>query len=125
VTVVVPNVAAVPEFLATIAYEPLWPTTKSPVCVFVTERAGIVTVVKSLALPLFGAPPPDELAVLVTLGAAAAPTPTTSEIGWPMPDAAITVELVHVTAAPTAEQVQPVPVALTNVRPVGKLSIIV
>jgi hypothetical protein len=122
VIVVVPNVVAFPELLAVIVYVPFWPTTNEPVCDFAIASVGIVTVVASVALPVFGAPPPEELAVFVTLGTAEAATATTSVIDGPMLDALITLEFVHVTVAPASEHVQPVPVALTNVSPAGSVS---
>jgi len=81
VIVVVPKVVALPELVAVIVYVPFSPTTNEPVCDFAIASAGIVTVVASVALPVFGAPPPDEFAVLVTLGTAEVATATTSVIG--------------------------------------------
>jgi hypothetical protein len=125
VTVIVPEVAAVPLLLTTIEYEPVEPIVKLPVCVFTTASCGARTVVGSLEDGVFAAPPPDAPAVLVTLAGAFAATFTTSEIGFPVPATAILVVLVHVTTAPAAEQVQPVPVAALNVRPVGSVSLTV
>ena len=95
-TVVVPNVVALPVLLTAIVYVPLWPTTNEPVCDLVMARTGIVTVVTSVELPVLGAPPPDELTVLLTLGTADAATATVSVIELPMLVALMTVELVHV-----------------------------
>jgi hypothetical protein len=81
--------------------------------------------VVSLALPVFGAPPPEELAVLTTLGTADAATATTSEICCPMLLAPIAVELVQVTVAPLSAHDQPEPPALTYVSPAGRVSTIV
>jgi len=124
-TVVVPNVVALPVLLTAIVYEPLPPTTKFPTCDLAIASTGIVTVVTSVALPLFGAPPPDELAVLVTVGTADAATDTTTEIGFPMPDALIVVLLVHVIVPAALAHDQPVPPALTYVSPAGKVSTMV
>jgi hypothetical protein len=122
VTVIVPEVAAVPLLLTTIEYEPVEPIVKLPVCVFTTASCGASTVVGSLEDGVFAAPPPDAPAVLVTLAGAFAATFTTSEIGFPVPATAILVVLVHVTTAPAAEQVQPAPVAALKLKPVGSVS---
>jgi hypothetical protein len=122
VTVVVPNVVALPVLLAVTVYVPFCPTTNDPTCDFASASTGIVTVVASLALPVLGAPPPEDEAVLVTLGTADAATATTSTIGCPMLEALMTVELLQVTVGAALVHVQPVPVALTKVRPAGKVS---
>ncbi len=66
VTVIVPVVAAVPVLLTTIAYAPVAPTVKLPVCDFATASTGVSTVVGSLAVGEFVAPPPLAVAVLIT-----------------------------------------------------------
>ena len=65
------------------------------------------------------------LAVLVTLGMAAAPTLTVKIISGKLEFGANVAALVQVTRLPTALQVQSVPMALTNPKPAGKLSVTV
>src|SRR5262245_24115914 len=75
-------------------------------------------------LPVLVSPVVATVAVLVTLGTAAAPTLTVNVIVL-VALAASGPALVQVTTWPTAEQGQPVPVPDTNVSPVGKVSPIV
>jgi hypothetical protein len=72
---------------------------------------GRTIVVGSLAVGAFVAPPPVTLAVFVSVAGALAATLTVSAIGLPAPPAAIVAGVVHVTVAPAAEHVQPVPLA--------------
>ncbi len=97
VTVIVPVVGEVPVLLTTIAYVPLVPIVKVPVCDFAIASTGVATVVGSVAVGEFVAPPPLTVAVLVACGTAAASTFTASAIGFPVPPAAIAVVLVQVT----------------------------
>ncbi len=122
---------------------PLTPTVKLAGPALVTRtsahvvRQTDVTIVEE-SLPLFdaGSPPPEIVAVLVTLGAAAAAGRTVSVIALALvPPAAITVALVQTMRVPPttlspaagvfAVHVQPVPAAETNVRPAGRLSVTV
>ena len=66
----------------------------------------------------------ETLAVLVTVAAVFAPTPTVKVIVEFVPDASPSV-LVQVTVCPEAVQVQPVPVPDTKLMPVGKVSVTV
>ena len=84
------------------------------------QRAWLVPVAGQVA-----SPPPLARATLVTLGTAAAATATVRVIGLPDAPAAMTVVLVQVTTWPAAEQVQPVPVPDTKVRPAGNVSTMV
>ena len=70
-----PVVAAVPALLTVMVYVPVCPRVKFPVCVFVIVRSGkegATVVVGSLAVSLavFVSPPPDTVAVFVTLAGA-------------------------------------------------------
>jgi len=82
--------------------------------------------VRSLAvlLEVLESPAVETVAVLVTLGTAAAPTPTVSVIAL-LAFAAIGPALLHVTACPDAVQPQPDPDAETKLKPVGRVSITV
>ena len=91
-----------------------------------------ITVVGSLSLllPLLaaGSPPPATLAVLVTLGTAAAATETVRVMAGAEPAAAIVFAegRTQVTVWAAAVQLfQPVPVPETNPRPVGSTSVTV
>ena len=85
------------------------------------------TVVGSEAELLDGllSPAVETLAALVTLGTAAGATPTVSVIVLMVLLPAMGPGLVQVTTWPLAEQLQPVPVPLTKLSPVGKLSVTV
>lgn len=86
-----------------------------------------ITVVGSLAVLLAGVGSVvvvlETVAVFVTV-AAVAPTATVKLIVELAPEAK-GLEFVQVTVCPEAEQVQPVPVPDTNVKPVGKVSVTV
>jgi hypothetical protein len=125
VTVTVPVVGEVPTLLTAIAYVPVAPTVKLPVWLFAMARLGATTVVGSVAVGEFVAPPPLAVAVLVTCGRAAGRTFTISAIGVPAAPAAIAVALVHVTVCPAALHVHPVPFAALNVSPAGSVSVTV
>jgi len=112
VSVSVPDVGEVPLFVTLSVYVPVAPITKFPVCEpFAVSAGAPFTVVGSVAVGEFEAPPPVALAVLVTLGYAVAITLTVSVIELPAEAAAIAVVEVQVTAWPLAAHVQPVPVA--------------
>jgi hypothetical protein len=91
------------------------------------ERSGAATaviLVRSEVLAGVAVPPPETVAVLVTLAEALAATLTVSMIGgWLAPGARTSLR-VHVTVAPTV-QVQPEPVAAVAVSPAGKVSLTV
>jgi hypothetical protein len=80
VTVTVPEVTAVPTFVAVIVYEPVPPAVKLPVCDFVIVKSGAETEVGSeaLSLAVFTSPPPATVAIFVTLAGAFAATDTVS-----------------------------------------------
>jgi len=121
-TVRVPLVAEPPELLGTIVYVAGTPTVKLPVCDFVMASvagAGEI-VVGSLAVAVFDAPPPEAVAVLVTLPAVVALT-VISMLGS-TPSAAIASGDVQVTVWPEAAHVQSVPVPVANVSPAGSVS---
>ncbi len=112
VSVRVPVVAEVPLFVTLSVYVPVAPITKLPVCEpFAVSAGAPLTVVGSVAVGEFEAPPPAAFTVLVTLGTAAARTLTLSVIVFPSEPAAIAVVDVQVTVWPLAPHVQPVPVA--------------
>jgi hypothetical protein len=125
VTEIVPKVGDVPVLLTVIVYVPVAPIAKSPACVLLIARTGVTTVVGSVAVGEFVAPPPLAVAELVTRGTAAASTFTVSVIGFPVAAAAMTVALSQVTVWPAALQVHPVPVAALNVSPAGSVSVTV
>jgi hypothetical protein len=95
VTVIVPEVAAVPVLLTAIAYVPVAPIVNVPVCVFAIASVGLSTVVGSVAVGVLAAPPPLTLAEFVTDAAAAAATFTVRVIALPLAAAAIAVVLVQ------------------------------
>jgi hypothetical protein len=68
-TETVPLVAEPPVSLGTIVYVPIEPTVKFPVCDFaIPSMAGAgAIVVGSLAVAVFVAPPPDAVAVFVSV----------------------------------------------------------
>ena len=85
----------------------------------------VTTSVASL-LVLLVSPPPDTVAVLLTLGAAGAETATVNVIGLALvAPALITPALVQVTVCPVALHAHPVPLAETYAKPVGKASVTV
>ena len=111
-TVIVPVVAALPLLPTSSVNVPCPPTGKFAVCDFVSVSPGTpLTVVVSLALTEPVAPPPDAVAVFVTLGIAATPTAATIVIGFPVELGAIGVDEVHVISVPFALHVQPTPLA--------------
>ena len=124
-TVSVPDVAAVPVLLTAIVYVPVQPMLKLPVCDFAIASTGRTIVVGSFATGEFGAPPPEALALFVSDGGALGDTFTLRVMGLPLAPAAMTVVLVHVTTAPAAEHVQPVPLAEKYDKPVGSVSLTV
>jgi hypothetical protein len=125
ITETVPVVGDVPVLLTMIVYAPVAPIVKLPVWLLAIARVGVTTVVGSVAVGEFVAAPPLAAAEFVTVAGAFAATLTVSVIGVPAAAAAMTVALVHVTVCPSALQVQPVPVAALNVRPVGSVSVTV
>jgi hypothetical protein len=125
VTVTVPVVGDVPVLLTVIVYAPVAPMLKLPVWLLAIASVGVTTVVGSVAVGVAVSPPPLAVAELVTVAGAFAATLTVRVIGVPAAPAAMTVALVHVTVCPSALQVQPVPVAALNVRPVGSVSVTV
>jgi len=96
VTVMVPEVATFPVLLTVIAYVPVAPVTKDPVCDFAIASAGLPpSVVESVAVGVFVAPPPLADTELVT--DPGAPTALTVNVmGEPFAPAAIAVVLVQV-----------------------------
>src|SRR5215471_6749094 len=108
----------------------LVPTPKLPMWLFTIDRSTspppFITVVGSedeLFAP-FESPVVETVAVLITLGTAAAPTLTVNVIVV----GALTASgplFVHVTACWAAPQVQPCPVPDTNPSPVGRVSLTV
>jgi len=112
VSVRVPVVGDVPLLVTLSVYVPVAPMTKFPLWDPVAVKAGApLTVVGSVAVGEFEAPPPVALTVFVTLGTAVDSTVTLSVIVFPFPPAAIAVVDVQVTVWPLALHVQPVPVA--------------
>jgi hypothetical protein len=111
VTLIVPDVAAVPVLLTAIVYVPVPPTVKVPVWVFVIESTGRMMVVGSVATGVLLAPPPAAFALFVTDAGALAATLTVSVMGLPAALAAMAVVLVHVAVTPEPVHDQPVPVA--------------
>jgi hypothetical protein len=83
-------------------------------------------VVGSLAesLLVFVSPPPETVAVLVTVAGALLATPTVSVTAAELVLPGIDAELVHVTVWPEILQLQPLPVAAVAVSPVGTESVI-
>ncbi len=96
VTVIVPEVATLPELLTAIVYVPIAPVTKDPECDFAMASVGLpASVVGSVAVGEFVAPPPLAVTELVT-DPGAPPTLTVSVIGLPAAPAAMAVVLVQV-----------------------------
>jgi len=121
----VPVVAEVPVLLTAIVYMPVAPIVKLPVWLLAIARVGVRTVVGSVAVGVFEAPPPLTVTEFVTVAGAFAATFAVSVIGSPPAPAAMTAALVHVTVGPAALHVQPVPEAALNVKPVGSVSVTV
>jgi hypothetical protein len=96
VTVMVPEVAMLPVLLTAIAYAPVAPVTKEPVCDFAMASIGLpASVVGSVAVGVLMAPPPLAVTELVT-DPGAPPTLTVSVIALPAAPAAMAVVLVQV-----------------------------
>src|SRR6476469_6609285 len=99
------------------------PWLQVPACLLSMVRSGARTVVGSLPLllPLLaaGSPPPETLAVLVTLGKAASATETVRVMLGALPAAAMAVVRVQVTVPVATPHVQPVPVPDTKPSPAG------
>src|SRR5262245_53861735 len=111
-----PIVAMLPTFVTANEYTPLVPTWKLPLWLFARERSILFTVVGSADV-LFAAltsPAVDTLALLVTLGNAAADTLTVSVIALAPLFPTIGPGLVQLTTWPAAEQLQPVPLLDTK-----------
>jgi len=125
VTVTIPVVGDVPALLTLIVYVPVEPIVKLPVWLFAIARVGVTTVVGSVTLGVFDAPPPLTVAELLTVAGALAATFTVSVIGVAAAPAAITAALEQVTVCPAALHVQPVPLAALKVRPAGRVSVTV
>jgi hypothetical protein len=106
-------------------YVPVWPAVKLPLCDLLIASAGLTIVVGSLAVGEFVAPPPDALAPFVSGDVAFAATLTVRVIGFPLAVTAIAVVLVQVAVCPLPAHVQPVPLAVLYVRPVGSVSVTV
>jgi hypothetical protein len=121
----VPVVGDVPVLLTAIVYAPVAPVVKLPMWLLEMPRVGVMTVVGSVAVGEFAAPPPLAVAEFVTEAGALPATLTVSEIEEPPPAAAMTVVLVQVTVCPASLHVQAVPLAVLNVRPVGSVSVTV
>jgi hypothetical protein len=108
----VPLVGAFPVFETLSVYVPVPPTTKLPLCdLFAWSTGAPFTVVGSLAVGEFDAPPPVALTLFVTLGTAVVSTLTFSVMGFAFAPAAIADDDVHVTVCPDALHDQPVPEA--------------
>jgi hypothetical protein len=108
----VPVVAEVPVLVTLSEYVLVLPMTKLPLCDLLACSAGApATVVASVAVGAFEAPPPLALTLFVTLGTAAASALTLSVIALPFAPAPITVLEVQVTVWPLDAQAQPVPEA--------------
>ncbi len=122
---VVPVVGEVPVLLTVIVYAPVAPIVKLPMWLLEMPRVGVMTVVGSVAVGEFAAPPPLVVAEFVTEAGALAATLTVSVIGFPAAPTAMTVVLVQVTDCPASLHVQPVPVAALNVKPAGSVSVTV
>ena len=91
-------VAAVPSFPTDTVYVAGWPTSNVPVCDLVTIRFGTPpTVVGSVAVGEFGAPPPDAVALLTTEGTAATRTFTTKLNGGAVAPGPMMAPYVHET----------------------------
>ena len=106
------------------------PAVKLPLWVLVIVRSGTaveVIVVGSLAesLLVLLSPPPDTVAVLVTLDGALLAMLTFKVIGEALALAAKAVWFVQVTVCPESEQVQPAPLAPVGVNPLGTTSVTV
>src|SRR5262245_4884642 len=102
---------------------------KSTACDLTTERSGAgagATLVRSLAQSLAGSVSPavDTQAEFVTEGMAAAPT-ATSSVKLELLPFAMGANRIAVTTWPALLNVQPEPVAETNVSPVGSVSVTV
>jgi hypothetical protein len=94
--VIVPDVVTLPVLLTAIVYVPVPPAVNEPVCDFAIARIGLpLTLVGSVATGVLVAPPPLAVTELVT-SPGGPTTLTVSEIGLPLPLAAMLVELVHV-----------------------------
>ena len=109
-----PVVGDVPVFVTLSVYVFGTPITKLPECdLFACSAGAPLTVVGSVAVGEFEAPPPVALTELVTLGTAVAKTFTLSVIEFPFEAAPIAVVDTHVTVWPLELHTQPVPVAET------------
>jgi len=114
-TVTVPLVGEPPGLLATIVYVPVEPTVKLPtwdLAMASAAGAGSI-VVGSFAVAEFVAPPPDAVALLVSVPGVDVVTLTVMPTVAPTEDGAIAAVDVQVTLCPAFPHVQPVPVAAT------------
>src|SRR5262245_9533428 len=123
VTVTAPLVGPVPMFDTVSVYVPVCPRVKLPACDFVILRSGsCVIAVTSLAalLAALTSPPPETLAVFVTLAGAVAATWTVMGIGGklaPAPRVSLRVQV-----RVPREHVQPVPAIAAPVILLGSVS---
>ncbi len=124
-TVIVPEVATLPELLTAIVYVPVAPVTKDPECDFAMASVGLpASVVGSVAVGVFVAPPPLAVTELVTEPGAPVAF-AVSVMGLPGAPAAMAIVLVQVALWPAPLQVHPVPAAALKVRPAGNASVTV
>src|SRR5439155_269500 len=124
VTVIVPLVAVPPLLVTTMLYvAPVWPTLKLTLWLLVMVRSGgVLIVVGSVAVlfAVFVSPPPETVAVLVTLAGASLATFSVRVItGYLVPPARAS-DRVQVSGAKVQDQ--PDPVIAVAVKPVGSVS---
>lgn len=125
VTAIGPEAVEGPLLVTVMVYTPLVPTRKSPLWVLVICRSALApTLVGSLAesFELFGSVVGEETVTpFVTAGIADELTATVSVIAADEPFVKSDAR-VQVTVCPMAEQLQPVPVPETKLKPVGSKS---
>lgn len=124
VTVMAPEVGAVPTLLTAIVKTPFCPAVKLPEWDTTIARSGESTVTVSVE-DAFAEPVVAATAVFPMLAGAFSATATVSVIFPAALAAAIGPAFVHVTSCATAAQAQFVPVPETKVRPVNRVSVTV
>ena len=125
--VIVPLVGEPPLLLGTSVYVPVLPTVKLPLCDFVRPSVGGAArmLVGSLAVAVLVAPPPDAVAVLITVPGLVAVTLILMSTLGSTEAGGMTALDVQVTTCPACEHAHDVPVPDTYVRPAGSVSTIV
>jgi hypothetical protein len=110
---------------AKVTFVPAKPLIGPVLLIFTSALETMIVGSLALLLPVFASPPPETLAVFVKLKAVDCVTVTGIVMLGKTAPAASTSDLEHETSWPLVVQVQPLPVAVPGVKPVGNVSVTV